>query len=573
MMTQTGTVQTSQQPIILETIPSSSKSSPFSPYLEKAFPTEPQTLTDTSAGDPLSLIQQNDESGPDSAYPELEAFTLKNENVNQVNYEITALSQNIAIQESSNHSTFLQNNPIPDSPLNEEFFPDAARLARSLESSIMEQGNVAIPDLVTEDSENIFKKERTEDADLSKSSPDLAYSHSEKTSLGTFSPGISSAPSEGLKKSAIEPEVNASRSQVYDSSDKLIPKHVEKWPQTLSSGNVKETIPIIKSPSAGEDFLLRNVTTITDSSGNIIQPPPLSTDGTLSLHLQKLVHNGNETDTVVIQGTIVRNSSQTTIKAEKEYERLAADKLGERLWKSDTPGQQTHPLRQNILGQYFEAKAHSRDHNSDSPQFADSLLKKETDQHSISTLPQNIQDSADSLTNPQYTSHSLQAAPGQLAQSSPKAMFLSSGMIVYEEDIIQQMVDKFQLIKQPSDTRLTMKLHPEELGELRINLTVHEGSIKANVLAQSHQIQQIVERHLPKLKDSLVAQGYTIDEILVTSQSDSVADFSFFEQQLSQRNNDPDTVPDNEKASSFNTIIEDVVQNTTHSALGFNIRA
>jgi len=135
------------------------------------------------------------------------------------------------------------------------------------------------------------------------------------------------------------------------------------------------------------------------------------------------------------------------------------------------------------------------------------------------------------------------------------------------------MVDKFQLVKQPDDTRLTLKLHPKELGELRIDLTVKEGSIKANVLAQSHQIQQIVERNLPKLKNSLVAQGYTIDEILVTSQSDSVADFNFFEQHLSQRKNDHSPLTDNDKTTDFNSIIEDVVQNTIHSASGFNVKA
>jgi len=572
MMTQTGTVQASQQPVLSDAILSSNNASSFGPYLEKAFSTETQLLTDTSPGEPLRLDPQEDKPNSEATYPNPETFTLRNENNDNVSESTTTLSQNMTARGSRICGTLLKNNIIAEGTPNGKSFLTSSKLNTSLKSSKTRQKDLLPPGEITEKLKNNPLKENIIETEHFTPSPAPKYFYSEESSPGTSNPGIFSIQSEVLKETTIMPEVHASTKQVYRSSEKQIPQLADKWDQKLSPSNGKEVIPIIKSPPTSEDFLLRKAITITDSTGNIIQPPPLTADSTLSLQLQKLVHTGNETGTVMIQGTFTRTALQTTIKTENEYEGFVPPQFTEQLWKSEKPGQQTGSLRQNILGQYFEAKANSRDHNTYSPQFTDDPLQKETNQHSTSPLQQSIQDPADPLNNPQYISHSLQDTPGQLSNSSSKAVFLSSGIVVYEEDIIQQMVDRFQLIKQPNDNRLTLKLHPKELGELRIDLTVKEGSIKANVLAQSHQIQQIVERNLPKLKNSLVAQGYTIDEILVTSQSDSVADFNFFEQQLSQRNNDPSPVTDKEKSTAFNTIIEDVVQKTIHSSSGLNIK-
>jgi flagellar hook-length control protein FliK len=86
------------------------------------------------------------------------------------------------------------------------------------------------------------------------------------------------------------------------------------------------------------------------------------------------------------------------------------------------------------------------------------------------------------------------------------------------------------------DSRINIKLHPAELGELKIDLTVKEGAIRANVVAQSQQTVDILEKNIQKLKNMLEQQGYAVEQISLSAQSESVGDFDLFDQQLFGKN-------------------------------------
>lgn len=78
---------------------------------------------------------------------------------------------------------------------------------------------------------------------------------------------------------------------------------------------------------------------------------------------------------------------------------------------------------------------------------------------------------------------------------------------------------------------VTLKLHPQELGELRMEIRVEQDNIKAHITTQNPQAQEMLDRHLPRLRESLEQQGLRLDQIEIT-----VADKSNDDRQLFQNN-------------------------------------
>jgi len=118
-----------------------------------------------------------------------------------------------------------------------------------------------------------------------------------------------------------------------------------------------------------------------------------------------------------------------------------------------------------------------------------------------------------------------------------------------------------------------IKLHPAELGELKIDLTVKEGSIRANVVAQSQHVQEIIEKNLAKLKAVLEEQGFSVDEILVTSQSDSVGDFNLFDKNLSGGDDHtPQQMKREPGYSESEFTLEELIVDTPTSTTGVNVK-
>ena len=152
-------------------------------------------------------------------------------------------------------------------------------------------------------------------------------------------------------------------------------------------------------------------------------------------------------------------------------------------------------------------------------------------------------------------------------------MTLPSGTVVDEDNVIQQLAERFQINNRANDIKLNLKLHPEELGELKIDLTLKEGSIKGNVVVQSQQIQEVIEKNMAKLRSILEDQGFTVEEIVVTSESESVTDFELFEQHLSQQSDLTPSFTDTQQENDFEVALEDAVVQSADSSTGVNIRA
>lgn len=201
------------------------------------------------------------------------------------------------------------------------------------------------------------------------------------------------------------------------------------------------------------------------------------------------------------------------------------------------PTQQLNGLRHDSQQQYYNAKINTQnlaENNQNSQE------NKQGDELSQKNLSSSLQSSplgaAEQSNTFSQISTLAQENTTQLINEAVKQVILPSGTIIQEEEIIHQLTQRFQISSKNMDSRINLKLHPAELGELKIDLTVKEGSIRANVVAQSQHTLEILEKNIPKLKTMLENQGFTVDEIMVTAESDSVGDFDLFDQQLFSHN-------------------------------------
>jgi flagellar hook-length control protein FliK len=95
----------------------------------------------------------------------------------------------------------------------------------------------------------------------------------------------------------------------------------------------------------------------------------------------------------------------------------------------------------------------------------------------------------------------------------------TTGLPIAEEKVISQVVGKLTLTRGEGQSSITMNLNPEELGRVRLELTVEGDRVRAQFHAQSQQVQEILEKHLPKLREAFENQGLKLDEVEVSSDS------------------------------------------------------
>jgi len=82
---------------------------------------------------------------------------------------------------------------------------------------------------------------------------------------------------------------------------------------------------------------------------------------------------------------------------------------------------------------------------------------------------------------------------------------------------------------------VTLRLHPEELGQVKVELVMDKDSVRAHLHAQSQQVQEVLERHLPRLRDALEQQGLKIDQLQVSVDSQHHGNRETFQQHEQQR--------------------------------------
>ncbi|MCD6582638.1 MAG: flagellar hook-length control protein FliK [Desulfuromusa sp.] len=129
------------------------------------------------------------------------------------------------------------------------------------------------------------------------------------------------------------------------------------------------------------------------------------------------------------------------------------------------------------------------------------------------------------------------AAPNPVVQ-------LASGQQVAESHIFDQVVTQLSGSINGESGRMVLRLQPAELGSLKIELMVEGDRIRVNLHAQSQQVQEVLERNLPQLRNALAEQGLKIDQFQVITDKNHDQQNQFENLAQQQQNNSSEKQPD-----------------------------
>jgi flagellar hook-length control protein FliK len=189
-----------------------------------------------------------------------------------------------------------------------------------------------------------------------------------------------------------------------------------------------------------------------------------------------------------------------------------------------------------------------------------------------------------SFTSPDNSGSSQQAAQFSLAStltqnvqnsqntaSTTWSNFMSQGTTLYESSLLNQVMQHFQVNSSAQASKMVLKLYPEELGELKIDIQLKDGSIKANIVTQNQQVQQVLEKYIPKLKAFMEQQGLTVDDILVTNQSNDVGKHDLFQQDFADSNDFSSSSKSTKSPSFIDLSLEKAFSEKTDTVSGVNV--
>jgi flagellar hook-length control protein FliK len=169
-------------------------------------------------------------------------------------------------------------------------------------------------------------------------------------------------------------------------------------------------------------------------------------------------------------------------------------------------------------------------------------------------------------------------APGLAQQSqstsASQMLRLPSGTEVPHAQIVDQVIDRFTMNRTLKSGAIALRLHPAELGELRMEIKVEQDNIKAHITTQNPQVQEILDRHLPKLRAALEQQGLHLDQMEVTVGADD-SNSQLFQEHFNQQQAKPSLRSNKDQAvfslDTAGDVDEDENENTSEQQQNLNV--
>jgi flagellar hook-length control protein FliK len=169
------------------------------------------------------------------------------------------------------------------------------------------------------------------------------------------------------------------------------------------------------------------------------------------------------------------------------------------------------------------------------------------------------------------TTLKLDAAGGmvhlhQMAKPEQLMVMLDTGgKPVSAEQLIQQfgnILSKSQFSKIGGTQKLFIKLNPENLGSIRIELIQKDSTIVARIMTTTGAAKDVLESQLQGLKHAFSTQNIPVDRIEITQQLTNPQDRFFHrDQQHGQQQSEEQTQKDQSNDGEFNQSFEEALLN------------
>lgn len=100
-------------------------------------------------------------------------------------------------------------------------------------------------------------------------------------------------------------------------------------------------------------------------------------------------------------------------------------------------------------------------------------------------------------------------SPVETPQGLPKTLELS-------QDNIEKLARSFKTLRLPDSTELSVKLTPEELGEVTVRVVLEKGRITGHITAGSRDVALMLENKLDLLKQEIANKNVNLSDISVS---------------------------------------------------------
>ena len=97
---------------------------------------------------------------------------------------------------------------------------------------------------------------------------------------------------------------------------------------------------------------------------------------------------------------------------------------------------------------------------------------------------------------------------------------------------VKELINQAQFLARRGGGEMKIKLNPEGLGEVSMNVALHEGQLHVQMVTDSNEAKKMIERGLGELKATLAAHQLNVDQIKVDSTQTSL------EKQMAQNQED-----------------------------------
>ncbi|MGN7174930.1 flagellar hook-length control protein FliK [Paenibacillus sp. FSL R5-0490] len=149
--------------------------------------------------------------------------------------------------------------------------------------------------------------------------------------------------------------------------------------------------------------------------------------------------------------------------------------------------------------------------------------------------------------------------PEQMSLLNPQGKTVSADQIMQQ---FENILSRSSFLKTGGTQKLFIKLNPDHLGALRIELIQKDSAMIARILTSSGAAKEILDSHINGLKQAFSSQSIQIERIEISQQM-TQQDRAFNkdpqqQEQRQQQNKDDNTQPERE----FNSSFEEALLNT-----------
>ncbi len=115
-------------------------------------------------------------------------------------------------------------------------------------------------------------------------------------------------------------------------------------------------------------------------------------------------------------------------------------------------------------------------------------------------------------------------SPGLNPQGLPVQGFESRAFAaqqVFEQNVMDQVRFRLQQGLRSGQQEIVVRMHPRELGMVRLSLVAEDGNLRAHLHVQSQNVQDVLERNMSRLRESLAEQGLNLQDFAFSSEDQS----------------------------------------------------